>query len=210
MDDHLTFTIVGKERYGDVVDFVYKDFFSRETLAQCIGLDLKPISKFNLDINNWLSHGVSLVAIDPRTDQIVGICVNYIMADDDEPIETESRKLERIFKFLGHLEEDYNVHERLGVQRGMELLFLGVKEEYCGRGIARKLAEKAIELARSQGIEFIVTNPTAAATCHLFHSLGFETIREMKLIDYFVKGQPGFPYATGNEITRFCVKKLWL
>ena len=45
-----------------------------------------------------------------------------------------------------------------------------------------------------------------AVTCHLFESLGFETKKEMKLVDYKIDGESVFPHAKPDDITRFCIK----
>lgn len=46
------------------------------------------------------------------------------------------------------------------------------------------------------------------ATCHLFEAVGFETVREMKLVHFFIDGVPAFPFASNDNITRLCLKKI--
>lgn len=46
------------------------------------------------------------------------------------------------------------------------------------------------------------------ATCHLFESLGFKTIREMKMADFTLDGKPAFPYAKPDDVTRLTIKTL--
>ena len=214
MGDSLIIATVEENRYGECTDFLFKEFFPRESLAMSSGLDKEPDFKFGEQMKEWLREDISFIAIDSSTDQIVGICLNYILEkrqSNSSPTDESSSvgpTLNRIFSFLSHLEEGYDAYEQLGAQRGMELLFLCVKEGYGGRGIARKLTENAIELARTKQLEFIQSNPTTGATRHLFEVLGFETISEMKLVDFTINGKPGFPFASDQDITRFVVKKL--
>lgn len=215
MGDNLITTIAPESRYDEFVDYVFNDFFPRESLALSSGLMEQLNDDFRVFIEKWLSEGISLITIDSSTDQIVGICLNYVLDESsgfptDQSDTDEIQPLDRIISFLNHLEEGYDAKEKFGNQTGMELLFLGTKEGYSGRGIARNLAEKAMELARTKQIGFIQCNPTAGATRHIFRSLDFETISEMKLVDYFINDQPGFPYAGPEEITQFVVKQLWL
>ena len=88
--------------------------------------------------------------------------------------------------------------------------YLGVKEEFGRRGIARKLTEETIQLSRQRNVDFVQSFPTSPGTLHLFEQFGFETLSEMKLVDHFLDGQPGFPFAESpDDFARYVVKKLW-
>jgi len=214
MDNSWVITTVKEDRYDEFINFIYKDFFPRESLIKTSGLDIKLDPKFHKQMETWLRDDISLIAIDLSTEQIIGICYNYITEKHssspqaDESSSNETQIPDNIVSFLNYLQEGYNIYKELGVERGMELHYLGVKEGYGGCGIARKLTEKTIELARTKRLEFIQSTPSTGATRHLFESLGFETISEKKAIDYFIDGQPVFPYASDKDISRFVVKKL--
>ena len=90
----------------------------------------------------------------------------------------------------------------------MELVFLCVHPDYSGRGLARRLTERTIGIGRERGMPFIKSNPACPATCHLFESLGFSTISQMNLVDFQFEGQPGFPNAKPQDMTRLAVKTL--
>ena len=209
MADYLVITAVGEGRYGEFIDFIDKEFWPRETLAKSTGLDNTPDLKFHQQVETYLREGSSFVAIDSRTDQIIGICLNYIM-DKSNPhatIASETEMLGTVLSFVDQIEGSYNVYQELGVERGMELFLLGVKEEYGGRGIGRKLMEKTIELAHSMKLDFIVGTATAKITGHLFPALGFKPINMMKPIDFFIDGKLVFPCASDQDICTFHVKK---
>ena len=87
--------------------------------------------------------------------------------------------------------------------------YLGVKEEFGRRGIARRLTEETIRLSRQRNADFVQSFPTSPGTLHLFEQLGFETLSEMKLVDHFLDGQPGFPFAqSADDFARYVAKIL--
>jgi len=112
-----------------------------------------------------------------------------------------------IWSFLEHLEKDYNAFEKLGVERGMELVFLCVAEEFLGLGLARRLTEETIALARRHKLPFIKSNPTTPATHHLFQSVGFQKICQMSLQDFNLDGL-NFPFADEDDIVGLCILSL--
>jgi len=141
----------------------------------------------------------------------VGIALNCLLEKSNETLmdfsclATEDRV---IWSFLEHLEEDYNAFEKLGVERGMELVFLCVSEEFLGLGLARLLTEETIALARRNKFPFIKSNPTTPATHHIFESVGFQKICQMSLKDFNLDGKPGFPYAEQDDIVGLCILPL--
>lgn len=90
----------------------------------------------------------------------------------------------------------------------MELVFLCVHPDYCGRGLARILTERTIAVAREQGMPFLKSNPACPATVHLYESLGFDTISQSTLVDFQLDGKPGFPNAKPDDKVRLSVKRL--
>jgi len=210
MEDHLCVGIVEEDRYGEFMHLLLHDFFPRESVSIASGFVENLTAGSLTFFEQFLAEGISLAVIDRRTDRIVAVALNHSVdrsrshSHDDLP-----PKLKMMLTFLSHLEEGYDVFEQCRAQRGIELFCLCVQEGYGGRGIARKLTEETIALARKQpGVAFIQCNPTAPATGHLFRSLAFETVSEMRLVDYFIDGRPAFPYALPHHITRFDVKKL--
>ena len=71
---------------------------------------------------------------------------------------------------------------RLAVGREVEIHLLGVKSKYRGMGLARKLVEILISLAKNQRCSKIIlwTQPTMEAAQKLYVSLGFLYIRDIE------------------------------
>lgn len=209
--------------YQDILKFIDEDFMHRERLAIVSGLVSQSTLGNNKDENahepderfiSWLSDKVSLIAVDKKDQTLAGIAVNFIAKREDHDQEkTSSVKiplaLSAVLKFIEKLEDGHNMFVELDTDQGMDLRFLGVKEKYSGKGIARKLTVASIEIAKSLNLKFIQSIPTSKATLHLFEDLGFETRSEMKCQDFYLNdGSTGFPYATPSDVSRFVVKIL--
>lgn len=209
--------------YGRILEFIEQDFLPRECLSVVSGRYDTSItgaqdtnsSKSDDRFLSWLEDGVSLIALDKKDETLAGIAVNFVAKKSDHEIEEDEdvvkmpRYLSNILKFIKELEEGHSPFEELGVEQGMDLRFLGVKEKYAGQGIARKLTEATIELAKELKLPFVQSIPTSPATIHLFESLGFKTKSEIKCKGYLSNdGSPCFPLAGETDRSRFVVKVL--
>ena len=205
--ENIQIQIVDQGRHQQVIDFIYSDFYPRERLQYVAGLTAS--TYFNLvdEIVGYLNQGVSLVAVDTCTDQLVGIAVNCILTEMDaydHPTTIPGQRA--ILTYLQRLQCGHNLFDRF--RKGLEIYYLGVGQQFCLRGWARKLSEQTIEIARQHGADFVQSFPTSPGTLHLFDSLGFDTLAEMKLIDHIVDGAPGFPLALPSDFARYVVKTL--
>ena len=209
--DGLRIERVQPSRYEEFVDFIYENFFPYERLAIASGLDKKPNFKARPTYLSWLADGLSLAVVDNTTDRIVAIVLNFILRQSDSsPSQDEEMNDENrdIWLLLDELEKGYDIFQQFNTDRGFELVFLCVHQQYCGRGLAKKLTEETIEIARQAGLTFIKSNPSVKATSHIFESLGFETINEKKLSGFCINQRLCFPHATTDDFVRLSVKKL--
>ena len=218
--DRLTVRKPEKHEFEDVIEFVIKDFIRRELLSTFVASEMDNIgieeNKQHPSYHRyltWLMDDVSLIAIDEETNTIAGISLNCIArreeSQEDETLSQVPTYILPVLKFIDKLEEGYNVFDELDTDQGMDLRFLGVKESYSNQGIARRLSEETIKLARQSGMKFVHSIPTNPITIHLFEVLGFETKSELKCVDFFMDdGEPAFPRAKSTDICRYVVKIL--
>jgi ribosomal protein S18 acetylase RimI-like enzyme len=96
--------------------------------------------------------------------------------------------------------------KHLESSEGLELCFLCVRAEYCGCGLAGRLAEETIRLAVDRSLGFVKSNPTTEATFRVFRKLGFRLIRQMKLADYSDGTEAAFPHAEPDDCVGIAVK----
>ena len=201
--------------YQAILEFIYEDFLPRELLSIVSG-NVSNINQSARDdrFMHWLLDGVSLIAVDTEDQTLAGIAVNFVTKKEDHEggncnSSQIPRPLSAVLKFIEKLEEGHNIFEELNTTRGMDLRFLGVKEKYSGKGIASKLTEHTLELAKDCGLKFVQSIPTSPATLHLFEKLGFETRSELKCQEFYMDdGLPAFPHASSSDKSRYVVKIL--
>lgn len=211
--------IVKKPEESDfeaIFQFHRKEFRPRECLNIVSGLnreDFEADTTVNRErksfFRRWLLDGVSLIALDKEDGTLAGIAINCITKKNgaDWGYTQISGPLKAVLKFLGKLEEGHDIFSELETDQGLELIFLCVKEKYSKQGIARKLTEQTLEIAKELQLKFVQSIPSSPATIHLFESLGFITRSEMRCIDFRMEdGSPGFPYAEPNDRSRYVVK----
>lgn len=160
----LTVEPLAESRHQEFIEFIYREFFPREPLALASGLAAKSNPKTVDTFVQWMHQGVSLVITDPETNRIIAGALNCLLKKSDLLFDVDYSCMEEedkcIWMFLDHLEVGYNVFEELKVDSGMELVFLCVNESHTGQGLARRLTEETIAMARLRGIPFIKSNPS--------------------------------------------------
>ncbi|XP_063695620.1 uncharacterized protein LOC134827024 [Culicoides brevitarsis] len=100
--------------------------------------------------------GISLLARDKNTGEIVGILFNKIQFPSDEPSYFEhfrdnvcvSKSSKALMSYMIEMDSKVDVFEKYGIDCLVELMFIGVIPQYEKRGIATKLAEVAIDIAK--------------------------------------------------------------
>lgn len=129
-------------------------------------------------------------------------------------MDNRNRGQRAIVTAFERLEKDVDVFQKYSVTEGLELSYLGVREGYEGRGLARQLTQRTVDEAQRRGLQFVQSVPTCSATIGLFERMGFETLSEISFVDHFiVDGEPfspgpAFPLARPDDSARFVVKLL--
>ncbi|KAI9564322.1 hypothetical protein GHT06_008060 [Daphnia sinensis] len=216
MDEYII-SAPNETHYEAIGKFLFQDYLQRERCCVTSGLSaelaergLEMTSNASGEIIGALQEGFTLIAVDRKDPgTIVGVAINVKAKDDTElDITKYPESRQAIIKFVKQLEEGHDITKECGGE-GLYLWMLGVRQIDCGKGIARKLTEKSIELARQQNMSFISSIASCAETVHLFENMGFETKSEMKFQEFFMDDNtPGFPHATSLDKARFTVKIL--
>ncbi|XP_057371586.1 uncharacterized protein LOC130692488 [Daphnia carinata] len=215
--DEYTISAPNETHYEAIGNFLFQDYLQRERCCVTSGLSAE-MAEAGLDLTSntvdeiigALQEGLTLIAADSKDPgTIVGVAINVKAKDDTEFDSSKlSKSRQAIIKFVKQLKEGHDITTECGGQ-GFYLWMLGVREIHCRKGIARRLTEKSIELARQKNMSFISSIASCAETVHLCENMGFETKSEMKFQDFFLDNHmPGFPHATSLDKARFTVKKL--
>lgn len=208
-NSEIRIELVDASRYQQVFSYVYEDFYPRERIQTAAGL--KKTTFFNMVplFMQWLPQQVSFVAIDSDTNEVVGIAINFMLCEPfcyETSLAAANFGQRAIMTFFDRLEENHDIFKLFNVAKGMELSFLGVKEGYSGRGIARELVQKTIEEATRRKLDFVQSFPTSPKTIGLHEKLGFQTLNELAFTDHYLDQIPAFPHALPNDRAQFVVK----
>ena len=196
-------------RYHECVAFLHKHYFSRETMSITSGLSELNMEGYHDRWLEMLKEGVSLAAVDPSNNQIVGVSLNVIVRKSHVFEMSELPKpVQMIVATIYELEKDYDVFEETATHEGLELRFLCVHENYGGRNIAQQLTQHTINLAKSIGYGFVVTNPTSPITFHIFQKNGMTKINQLNLHGHLVNEELAFPKAQPEDKVGYFVLKL--
>lgn len=204
-----------ESQFPEIIDFLMDHFFPRERINVASGYaserrkdDVESRQRYT----RRLEDGVSLIAVDPESNKLAGVCMNVIARRSGEPhpsMEHASRSMSAVWTFCETLEAAFNVFDALNVDKGIDLRFLCVAEEFSGLGLGRRLINETIDIARALNLPFLQSLPTAAASAHLFEELSFETKVSFKMADFKLSdGLPAFPFATEGDMARYVVKVL--
>uniref|UniRef100_A0A914PIT0 N-acetyltransferase domain-containing protein n=1 Tax=Panagrolaimus davidi TaxID=227884 RepID=A0A914PIT0_9BILA len=89
------------------------------------------------------------------------------------------------------------------------LHILFVQPNFGGKGIATKLTEKSIQLARENECDWIMSVPSNIKSAHIFTKFGFELAREIPFDAFQENGQPFLKdLGDGNKCTRLMFLKI--
>lgn len=214
--ENFTISIPNETHYEAIGNFLFQDYLQRERC--CVtsglsaemaekGLDMK--SNVSREIISALQEGLTLIAVENKDEEeIAGVAINVKAKDDtDSDISKFPRSRQAIVKFVEQLKEGHDITNECSGE-GLYLWMLGVRQTHCGKGLARRLTQKTIELAQQKNMSFVSSIASSDETVHLFEAMGFETKSEMKFQDFTVDNIPGFPHATSSDKARFTVKIL--
>nr|XP_040228774.2 uncharacterized protein LOC120953135 [Anopheles coluzzii] len=148
-------------RYRDQsMEVLRKSFFQQEIV--CIGSEVnltpqaqKDLEQLCLDVADG---GVSLIARDTDTDTIVGVSFNVLQTPSspedgnyfeqfrDTKCTTDSSRA--LMQYMITMDAKVNLFERFRVDCLLEIMFLATLPSYAGHGIATRLVEESVQLAK--------------------------------------------------------------
>jgi ribosomal protein S18 acetylase RimI-like enzyme len=215
--EKFTITILEESQFKAIRYLLDEDYLQRERCCVTSGFSatlvetgLQLSDESTNEILQELQEGFTLVAVDNEDHgKIAGVAINIKAKDkDDSDLTKFPRSRQAIVKFVKKLKEGHDITKESNGQ-GLHIWMLCVRQVHCGKGLARKLIEKSIEMAQQHSMAFIDSVATSPETVHLFEDMGFETKSEIKFQDFLMDdGTPGFPGATASDKARFVVKKL--
>ncbi|KAK6634032.1 hypothetical protein RUM44_004639 [Polyplax serrata] len=139
--------------------------------------------------------------------QVVGVVLNGIKAERCTKLYNDP-KLQKIFDFLGAVDEDVEALNNYNVNSILELKILSVDMKFRGRGIAGRLYEITENFARKKGFQLMRADATALFSQRVFEKYGFTTLKEVSYNEYPSKEAPLFTVEPPHKSFKLMVKQL--
>ncbi|KAJ8970289.1 hypothetical protein NQ317_019685 [Molorchus minor] len=158
-DGTIKFVSLTPRHLEGALEVLRKGFYPYESVCIAVKLAQYPQAVADLDqlMTRVSEDGVSIVAIESDTEKVVGVAFNKLQVKNtsgDKSFFEKHAELcthpssQRLITFMVEADATCDLFEYCHVDCILELTFLATHPEYRRRGIARKLTEITLELAR--------------------------------------------------------------
>ncbi|KAJ3657149.1 hypothetical protein Zmor_016174 [Zophobas morio] len=205
INDNVHCQLLTSAYLEEALRFIETAFYPHENICKTMEITKDPEALVELRelTTSAAKDGVTLIAVDKRSNKIVGVAFNKIQVRDDPVFENLAKRWKRplskaIVEFMAYIDNLYNLFEHCQIECLFELMFLATLTDYRGQGIGRKLTEVSVEIARdlANGInvkksvdgsqlalepapKIISSIFTSIATQKIGRQLGFQVVVEL-------------------------------
>ncbi|XP_050476184.1 arylalkylamine N-acetyltransferase 1-like isoform X1 [Bombus huntii] len=200
-----------------VLNFLKRYFFRDEPLNQSIQLlagredfTCTELEQYSL---TSLENDLNLMAV-LSDGTLVGVVLNGKMDPpcDEEPhyiSKCRNPKFKKILQLLHHVDQKVNCEENFHGLDVLEIKIISVDCEWRGRGVAKALLERTLEIGKERGFQMARADCSSSFSGKLCARMGFERVYELNYADYLDEdGNPIFsPESPHTEIVSY-IKRL--
>lgn len=160
---------------AEITGLLVGAFMKSDPLALGAGLAPAEFEAFvSLLAGHVLGQGLTIVARFAESGEMAGVLLTEDAATPPPAgIDNLSPKIRPIADILGRLNEEYTMGRVPHSGECAHLYFLGVPEQFAGRGIAQHLVTKCVANAARKGYRVAVAEATNRTSQHIFRKLGF-------------------------------------
>lgn len=174
-EQEISFELATPEEYETISDFIFDNFSDMPLFSAFdIANDSRPPQSAN---------GEEDFTVKARTREgtIVGVAVNRakIVYQNTEVIEKKWMEMRNFLQFVAEDAKTSSLPEKT-----IELRILSMNPEYRGRGIAKRLTEESMRIAKSRGFEVMKMCCTSEFTAKIARSLGWQEFYRLAYKDY--------------------------
>lgn len=216
MDYHIE--IITKDAELRVLKFLRRFFFRDEPLNHSIELIPEGEDSTCLELEEYccsssFDNNLSLMAVS-STGAIIGVLLNGKLEEfhEEEPeyiTNCKNPKFKKILRLLRHVDKRVNANGQYRGLNVMEIRIISVDSNWRGKGVAKGLMEKSIEIAREQNFQVIRADCSSLFSGKLCARIGFEVVHELNYKDYVDEdGNPIFVPASPHKAIVTYVKRL--
>ncbi|NP_001177771.1 N-acetyltransferase 2 [Bombyx mori] len=184
------FVVVMPSMKDAVIQHLRDSFFADEPLNKAVGLCERgqPHAALERLCLATMTDGLSIAAMDG--DKVLGVALNGILrhGDIEQSIEkikqSTDEKFNKIFNILYTVSRDLNLFNTFEVDLIMECRIISVHENARGRGLAKELMKRSIDLARDNEFKLFKVDATGAFSQRICRSLSLEELKSVRYDEY--------------------------
>jgi len=189
--DGVTYRVMNAADAEQAARVLAVSFMRHEPLFTASSVSIDESLQFvNIFMPRMSRNGLSIVAVDDKTNEIVGVCINEDFHDTTEEataVAALPAKWVPIFKLIDELEHVYKAHFDVGSHalppknQHFHWWMGGVHSDYQGRGILGECVRAMLELAAQKGFRAVFAETTGVFSRKTCLKHGF---RELMTIPY--------------------------
>ncbi|CAH0726716.1 unnamed protein product, partial [Brenthis ino] len=164
----VIYTTITPEMSEAVVRHLRDSFFADEPLNKAVGLCARgqPHAALERLCAATMADGLSIAALEDDT--VLGIK------------QSSDEKYNKIFNILYTVSRDLDLFNTFQVDRILECRIISVSEAARGRGIARELMKRSIEIAMEHGFKLFKVDATGAFSQRICSRLGLRVLHKLR------------------------------
>ena len=187
--------LLTKDRYDEALSFLKEHFVPDEPMFKSLGIqwseelaDIRFRSAFELNL--------SVVLEDLESHDIIAIRSTRIVKRGSrlDPNTINDVLLRELIRAESIADERANFFNHYGIDEAIQFLGLGVHRKHRGKGLATKLTKFYIKFLRYLGVfpVHVKVEGSSNYSKNIYQNLGFETLYELKFLNYFVDDKQVF------------------
>ncbi|XP_044005769.1 arylalkylamine N-acetyltransferase 1-like [Aphidius gifuensis] len=175
----------------NILKFMKRTYLKTEPCLVSCGLSLKEPSPFMIDImKKQLEQGLSLIVIG-ENDETIASLINYEFNSSTE-LEyysnlsklADDKIVKDLIDFEAYIATLSDVCQNYNVDKFFTISIIAVDEAYQQIGIARKMIERSIILAKQRGYKIIRADISSKYTAKILEKFGFTAVVSFPLKNY--------------------------
>uniref|UniRef100_A0A1B6KQS5 N-acetyltransferase domain-containing protein n=1 Tax=Graphocephala atropunctata TaxID=36148 RepID=A0A1B6KQS5_9HEMI len=170
--------VTSEEEKMKVEDFIHEHFLPDMPLVEAFGVGNCPPPRPSAPRTGAKDFYVKAMDSQGRT---VGVAINRVDPHPDTESDTPP-KVKKLIEFMEFAEEEAQLSKL--PEGTIELRILSVSKEWRQRGVARKMAEESMRLAKAAGFEAMRVCCTSEYTARLVRRMGWREHYRLAYKDY--------------------------
>merc|ERR1711962_402682 len=192
----ISYRIANQSRYDDVQNLLYNNFHVDEPMSNALNMydSINRSAILNQFAIDGLNENMSIIAIDEKTDKLLGVCINQTAQPSNLDPETELQKYLKEYddpKFGHILRVLHGVNQNAGdlfkaydTNIFFDIKMLATDKNNRKGGLAKDLLQRSVMLAKVLVFNVIKTEATGLYSRKAFERIGFHVNAEYLYSDY--------------------------